>query len=73
MMQATRQEILDHLHREHRGTVKDFAAFLGLTPTGVRQHLTSLERDGLITAREERGRVGRPAFVYADARDAAGA
>jgi predicted ArsR family transcriptional regulator len=63
-MQATRQEILDYLHREHRGTVKDFAAVLGLTPTGVRQHLTALERDGLVIAHEERGRVGRPAFVY---------
>lgn len=63
-MQATRQEILDYLHREHTGTVKDFARAFNLTPTGVRQHLTVLERDGLITAREERGRVGRPALVY---------
>lgn len=63
-MQATRQEILDYLHREHNGTVRDFARRLSLTPTGVRQHLTVLERDGLIRAHEERGRVGRPAFVY---------
>jgi predicted ArsR family transcriptional regulator len=63
-MQATRQEILDYLHREHSGTVKDFARQLELTPTGVRQHLTVLERDGLISAHEERGRVGRPALVY---------
>ena len=63
-MQATRQEILDYLHREHSGTVKDFAGQFNLTPTGVRQHLTMLERDGLVVAREERGRVGRPALVY---------
>jgi predicted ArsR family transcriptional regulator len=63
-MQATRQEILDYLHREHSGTVRDFARQLNLTPTGVRQHLTVLERDGLVAAREERGRVGRPAYIY---------
>jgi DeoR family suf operon transcriptional repressor len=63
-MQATRQDILDHLHRESRATVKELASVLGLTFTGVRQHLTVLERDDLVVAREERGRVGRPAFVY---------
>jgi predicted ArsR family transcriptional regulator len=64
-MQATRQEILDYLRRHGRGSVKDLGELLGLTSTGIRQHLTVLERDGLIEGREERGRVGRPALVYA--------
>jgi predicted ArsR family transcriptional regulator len=63
-MQASRQQILDHLHHQGRSTVKEMAPLLGLTATGVRQHLTVLERDGLIRAEELRGRVGRPAFVY---------
>jgi predicted ArsR family transcriptional regulator len=63
-MQATRQAILDHLHRESHATVKALAETLALTATGVRQHLTVLERDGLVQAHEERGRVGRPAYVY---------
>lgn len=63
-MQATRQEILDYLRRHGRGSVKDLGELLGLTSTGIRQHLTVLERDGLIEGREERGRVGRPALVY---------
>lgn len=63
-MQPTRQQILDHLHRDGKATVKALAQVLGLTFTGVRQHLTVLERDGLVRAREERGRVGRPAFMY---------
>ena len=63
-MQATRRQILDYLHRHGKGTVRDLTGLLGLTPTGVRQHLTVLERDGLLEASEERGRVGRPAFVY---------
>jgi predicted ArsR family transcriptional regulator len=63
-MQATRQQILDFIRRHGRATVKDLDTFLQLTPTGVRQHLTVLEREGLVTAQEERGRVGRPALVY---------
>jgi predicted ArsR family transcriptional regulator len=63
-MQATRQEILDYLRRRGQATVKDLGAHLTLTPTGIRQHLTVLERDGMIAAHEERGRVGRPALVY---------
>ena len=63
-MQATRQQILDHLRREGRATVKELDRLLGLTSTGIRQHLTVLERDGLVEAFEERGRVGRPALVY---------
>ncbi len=63
-MQATRQQILDYLRRHGRATVKDLDSHLSLTSTGVRQHLTVLEREGLVEAQEERGRVGRPALVY---------
>ncbi len=52
--------------------MKELGELLGLTSTGIRQHLTVLERDGLIEAQEERGHVGRPALVYSltDAGDA---
>lgn len=63
-MQATRQDILDLLRKRHQATVKEIGAELGLTSTGIRQHLTVLERDGLVVAREDRGHVGRPALVY---------
>src|SRR3989337_1643187 len=63
-IQATRQQILEYLQRQGRATVKDLGNLLGLTSTGIRQHLTVLERDGLVDAREERGRVGRPTLVY---------
>lgn len=63
-MQSTRQQILEYLQRHGRGTVKELGALLGLTSTGIRQHLTVLERDGLVDAHEERGRVGRPTLVY---------
>ncbi len=63
-MQSTRQQILEYLLRQGRATVKELGNLLGLTSTGIRQHLTVLERDGLVDAREERGRVGRPTLVY---------
>ena len=63
-MQTTRQQILEHLQRHGRATVKELGQVLRLTSTGIRQHLTVLERDGLVVAREERGRVGRPTLVY---------
>jgi predicted ArsR family transcriptional regulator len=64
-MQATRQEILAYLRRHGEATVRELAECLGLTATGIRQHLTVLERDGLVEVHETRGRVGRPALVYA--------
>jgi predicted ArsR family transcriptional regulator len=63
-MQPTRRQILDYLRRHGKGSVKELGELLGLTSTGIRQHLTILERDGLIQGHEERGRVGRPAIVY---------
>lgn len=63
-MQSTRRQILEYLQRHGRGTVKELGQLLGLTSTGIRQHLTVLERDGLVEAHEERGHVGRPTLVY---------
>jgi predicted ArsR family transcriptional regulator len=63
-MQATRQDILDYIRRHGEATVRELAQLLHLTPTGIRQHLTVLERDSLIVVHETRGRIGRPALVY---------
>lgn len=63
-MQPTRQRILNQLHREHSGTVKGFMRTLGLTATGVRQHLAVLEREGLVAGQPQRGHVGRPAVTF---------
>lgn len=63
-MQATRKQILDHLRHRSRATIRELGGQLGLTSTGIRQHLTILEREGLVEAHEERGQIGRPALVY---------
>lgn len=63
-MQATRQQILDFLRERGAASVRELGLHLDLTPTGVRQHLTILEREGLVESHEVRGRVGRPALAY---------
>ncbi len=63
-MQATRQHILEHLRLSRGATVKELCAVLGLTATGVRQHLTILEHEELVESQELRGKVGRPAHRF---------
>ena len=62
---TTRGQIILLLRPASR-TVEDLAQLLRLTDNGVRAHLTTLERDGLV---EQRGVVrrglGKPAFLYA--------
>lgn len=69
-MQSTRQAILDYLRMHREANVRDLSRELLLTTTGIRQHLAVLEEAGLVTFREEKGRVGRPALVYRLTEDA---
>src|SRR5215213_2543363 len=63
---STRGRIVTLLRRGGQ-TVDDLAAEVGLTNNGVRAHLATLERDGLVT---QQGSVrsssggGKPAYVY---------
>jgi predicted ArsR family transcriptional regulator len=63
--ETTRGQMVSLLRRGAR-TVEDLAAALGLTDNAIRNHLATLERDGII--RQEgvrRGpRAGKPAVVY---------
>jgi predicted ArsR family transcriptional regulator len=63
-MQASRRQILDHLHRERSGTARALASVTALSVAGVRQHLNAMQRDGLVQSYVQRGQVGRPALVY---------
>ncbi len=64
--ESTRGQIVTLLRRGGR-TVEELAQVLGLTDNGVRAHLATLERDGLV---QQRGSVrrsrggGKPAYVY---------
>jgi predicted ArsR family transcriptional regulator len=63
-VQKTRRVILDFLKQRSRATLDELAQEAGLASMSVRGHLSILERDGLISYEEERGKVGRPRFVY---------
>lgn len=63
-MKSTKDQILSHLKRSGGSTVDDLAGEFGLARMTVRQHLTGLERDGLVESREERGKSGRPHLVF---------
>jgi predicted ArsR family transcriptional regulator len=64
--ESTRGRIVTLLRRSGR-TVEELARELGLTDNGVRAHLATLERDGIV---RQRGSVrhgsggGKPAYVY---------
>ena len=64
MPSNTRNEILALLKRNGGHTVNELASPLGLAPITVRQHLTRLERDGLLMAEQRNGSVGRPQLVF---------
>lgn len=61
---STRREIINILRTTGPLTVGELGDRLGITHVAVRRHLTSLERDGLVTSVQERLPMGRPTRVY---------
>lgn len=61
---STRREIIHILRTGGPLTVGELGDRLGITHVAVRRHLTSLERDGLVTSVQERLPMGRPTRVY---------
>ncbi len=60
----TRRRILELLKLQGPMTADQLAKALSITSMGVRGHLTTLERDGLIQYKTEQRRMGRPSHVY---------
>jgi predicted ArsR family transcriptional regulator len=63
-LSPAQRQVLVALKRRGEATAESLAEDLGITPSGVRQHLVSLSSAGLVSSRHERGRVGRPADLY---------
>lgn len=61
---STRRQILQHLRTEGKLTAQQLAEKLEITSMGVRRHLMTLERDGLIHMQTQRQAAGRPTYVY---------
>jgi predicted ArsR family transcriptional regulator len=62
---STRMEVLELLRRKGRSSAETIANDLGVTANAVRQHLTNLERDGLVVSQPERSGRGRPSLLFA--------
>jgi DeoR family suf operon transcriptional repressor len=58
------QQILRFLKKRGAARAEELAADLGITVSGIRQHLTAMARDGLVTHEERREGPGRPKHVY---------
>jgi predicted ArsR family transcriptional regulator len=63
-MTNTKSEIVALLKRNGGQSVKELAQTLHLAAITVRQHLTHLQRDGLIVAEQRSNGHGRPSYVF---------
>jgi predicted ArsR family transcriptional regulator len=61
---STRKMILNMIKVKGSMSVNDMAKRLGITEMGVRRHLNTLERDGLIESTLVRQAMGRPAHLF---------
>ena len=63
-MNTTKTEILALLKRNGGHSVNELATSLELASITIRQHLTHLQRDGVVVANERSGSSGRPMHVF---------
>ena len=63
-MQPTRRLILTELKKDGGLTCQELAQSLGITSMGIRRHLLTLERDGLVSYSTFQRGLGRPSYVY---------
>jgi predicted ArsR family transcriptional regulator len=57
-------ELLEYLRRHEGASAETIAGQLGITANAVRQHLTNLERDGLVRSVPVRHKRGRPCLEF---------
>ena len=69
-MSPTQRLVLEHLKRRGAATAKQIAKSLLVTPMAVRHHLAVLDKSGLVSTTLERGRAGRPTYLYSPTEDA---
>jgi DeoR family suf operon transcriptional repressor len=63
-LSPAQRQVVVALKRRGEASAEDLAEALGITPSGVRQHLAALRVAGVVAARQERGRPGRPTDLY---------
>jgi predicted ArsR family transcriptional regulator len=68
-MMSTHDKILQALLHHPQRSINELAEDVGINPISVRHHLTNLQAQGLVSAKEEKHGVGRPRLVYALTQD----
>ena len=63
-LQPTRRKILLALKKSGGMTAAELSELLGMTSMGVRRHLTTLERDGLVMFDSQQRGLGRPSYLF---------
>ena len=58
------RQVLIAVKRRGEASAESLAEDLGITTSGVRQHLAALKAAGMLACRQARGRPGRPANLY---------
>jgi len=59
-LSPAQRQVLIAIKRRGEASAEELAEALGISPSGVRQHLAALRAAGVIASRQERGRPGRP-------------
>jgi DeoR family suf operon transcriptional repressor len=60
----TRNSIIQLLKKSGGLSIEDLSKSILITPMGIRQHLLSLEKKGIVTYVARKHGIGRPGFVY---------
>lgn len=61
---SSKNQILTSLKYSGGLTVDELATMLEITPMGVRQHLTLMEKDELVRKEKNKKPIGRPNYIY---------
>jgi predicted ArsR family transcriptional regulator len=61
---STRNSIVNLLKKSSGLSIEELSRSIRITPMGIRQHLLSLEKKGLVTYTSKKHGIGRPGFVY---------
>jgi predicted ArsR family transcriptional regulator len=61
---STRNSIIQLLKKSDGLSIDELSKRIHITPMGIRQHLLSLEKKGVVTFISRKHGIGRPGFVY---------
>jgi len=63
-LSGSQYDVLFTLKKRGEARAEEIAESLGITPSGVRQHLSALRAEGLVAYRKIHAGPGRPKFAY---------